>query len=54
VKIKKSLFVGIDLGTSYTKVYVEHQGIIAEFPTVIALNRRSRSVVAFGEEKQKR
>jgi rod shape-determining protein MreB and related proteins len=53
VKIRKSLFIGIDLGTSYTKVYVEHQGIFAEFPTVIALNRRNRSVVAFGEEAKK-
>jgi rod shape-determining protein MreB len=53
VKIRKNLFIGIDLGTSYTKVYVKHQGIIAEFPTVIALNRRNQSVIAFGEEAKK-
>jgi rod shape-determining protein MreB len=53
VKIRKSLFIGIDLGTSYTKVYVEQQGITLELPTVIALNRRNRSVVAFGEEAKK-
>jgi len=53
VKIRKSLFIGIDLGTSYTKVYVEQQGITFELPTVIALNRRNRSVVAFGEEAKK-
>jgi rod shape-determining protein MreB len=53
VKIRKSLFIGIDLGTSYTKVYVERQGIVFELPTVIALNRRNRSVVAFGEEARR-
>jgi len=53
IKIRKSLFIGIDLGTSYTKVYVQQQGIVFELPTVIALNRRQRSVIAFGEDAKK-
>ena len=53
IKIKRNLFIGIDLGTSYTKVYVQQRGIVFELPTVIALNRRQRSVIAFGEEAKK-
>jgi len=53
IKIKKNLFIGIDFGTSYTKIYVQQQGMISESPTVVALNRRNRSVIAFGEEAKK-
>jgi len=53
IKIRKNLFIGIDLGTSYTKVYVQHQGIVFDLPTVIAFNRRQRSVIAVGEEAKK-
>jgi rod shape-determining protein MreB len=53
VKIRKNLFIGVDLGTAYTKVYVQNQGIVLELPTVISLNRRNRSVIAIGEEAKK-
>jgi rod shape-determining protein MreB len=53
VKIKNNLFIALDLGTSYTKVYIKEVGIIEELPTVIALNRRMRQVISIGEEAKK-
>ncbi len=53
MKITGNLFVAIDLGTSYTKIYVKEKGMIKELPTVIALNKRTRSVVALGEEAKR-
>lgn len=53
IKIKKDLFIAIDLGTSYTKVYIKEVGMIEEIPTVIALNRRTRQVIGIGEEAKK-
>ncbi len=53
IKIKKNLFIGIDLGTSYTKIYLKDVGLIQEFPTVIAFNRRNQSVIAIGEEAKR-
>ena len=53
IKIKKNLFIGIDLGTSYTKIYVKELGVVEELPTVIALNRKNRSIVGIGEIAKK-
>lgn len=53
IKIRKNLFIGIDLGTSSTKIYVKEMGLIDEVPTVIALNRRNRTLIAIGEEAKK-
>lgn len=53
IKIKKDLFIGIDLGTSITKIYVKEIGITEELPTVVALNKRTRSLIALGEEAKK-
>jgi len=53
LKIKKDLFIGIDLGTSYTKIYLKEVGIINELPTVIALNKRNKTTVAIGEEAKR-
>jgi rod shape-determining protein MreB len=53
VKIKNNLFIALDLGTSYTKVYIKEIGIMEELPTVIALNRRMRQVISIGEEAKK-
>lgn len=50
VKIKKELFIGIDFGTSFTKVYLRNTGIIDELPTVVALDKRKKTLIAFGEE----
>ncbi len=53
MRIVKNLLIGIDLGTSYTKIYLKEIGIIEELPTVIALNTRNRTVIALGEEAKK-
>lgn len=53
IKLKSNLFLGIDLGTSYTKIYLKEIGMIEELPTVIALNKRNRTVIALGEEAKK-
>lgn len=53
IKLKKNLFIGIDLGTSYTKIYMQNIGLLEELPTVIALNKRKRTMIAIGEEAKK-
>ncbi len=53
MKITGNLLIGIDLGTSYTKIYLKERGMIEELPTVIALNKKTRTVVALGEEAKK-
>ena len=53
IKLKGNLFLGIDLGTSYTKVYLKNVGMIDELPTVLALDKRKRSLIALGEEAKK-
>ena len=53
IKLRKNLFLGVDLGTSYTKVYLQNAGIIEELPTIIALDKRKRGLIALGEEAKK-
>ncbi len=53
IKIKSNLWIAIDLGTSVTKVYLKEIGIWQELPTVIALNKRNRTIIALGEEAKK-
>ena len=42
--------IGIDLGTSSILIYEKGKGIILREPTVVAIERDSRGVLAFGEE----
>ena len=42
--------IGIDLGTASTIVYVEGRGIILVEPTLVAVNMRTRQVVAVGDK----
>ncbi|MCL6451473.1 MAG: rod shape-determining protein [Acetobacteraceae bacterium] len=42
--------MAVDLGTANTKVCVRGRGIVLREPTVIALQRESRAVLAVGEE----
>lgn len=42
--------LGIDLGTSNILVYKKGQGIVVEEPTVVAVNQKTRKVLAVGEE----
>lgn len=45
--------IGIDLGTSYTKVYVAGKGIVLREPSVIAVNKITGMVLAYGTEAKK-
>lgn len=47
---KKSLKVGIDLGTVNTLVYVSGRGIIFNEPSVIAFDEKTKKVIAIGNE----
>ncbi|MBN2625912.1 MAG: rod shape-determining protein [Spirochaetales bacterium] len=56
---KKRLFsgistdIGIDLGTCNTLVYVRGEGIVCSEPSVVAVERGTRKVVAVGQEAKK-
>lgn len=45
--------IGIDLGTANTLVYVNGKGIVANEPSVVALNSKTGRVLAVGEEARK-
>lgn len=42
--------IGIDLGTANTLVYVAGKGVVLNEPTVVALNRTNKAIVAIGAE----
>lgn len=42
--------VGIDLGTANTLVYVREKGIVLNEPSVVAINQKTKQVLAIGEE----
>ena len=45
--------LAIDLGTANTLVWVAGEGIIANEPTVVAVNAEDNKVVAVGEEAKR-
>jgi len=45
--------VGIDLGTANTLVTVRHRGIVISEPSVVAMDTRSRRVLAIGAEAKR-
>ncbi len=45
--------IGIDLGTANTLVMVRGDGIVINEPSVVAIDKRSRSVLAIGSEAKK-
>jgi rod shape-determining protein MreB len=53
IKIRKNLFIGIDFGTAFTKIYVKGLGFVRELPTVIAFNKRNNTIAAIGEEAKR-
>lgn len=53
LKLRLKSVVGIDLGTTTTKIYVKQEGFILEIPTVIAFHKKTNKVVAYGEEAKK-
>lgn len=47
-KFSKNL--GIDLGTSYTRILQSDKGIVVDAPTVVAINNRTDQIIAVGHE----
>lgn len=45
--------IGIDLGTANTLVYVRGKGIVINEPSVVAVNTRTKQVLAIGDEAKK-
>lgn len=45
--------IGIDLGTANTLVYVRGKGIVMKEPSVVAINERTKKVLAIGEEAKR-
>ena len=45
--------MGIDLGTANTLVYFKDKGIIIKEPSVVAVNKDTREVIAVGEEAKR-
>lgn len=43
-------YIGIDLGTANTIIYMKGRGIVLREPSVVAIETRSRNVVAVGSE----
>ncbi|OQA04618.1 MAG: Rod shape-determining protein MreB [bacterium ADurb.Bin400] len=45
--------IGIDLGTANTLVYVRGRGIVIQEPSVVAVNKRTKEILAIGEEAKR-
>ena len=45
--------IGIDLGTVNTLVLVKGKGIVIREPTVVALHKKTRQVLAIGTEAKR-
>jgi len=45
--------IGLDLGTANTLVLVRNQGIIINEPSVVAINKKTRQVLAVGDEAKR-
>ena len=45
--------IGIDLGTAYSLVYVKGRGIVINEPSVVAINKQNKQILAIGEEAKK-
>lgn len=45
--------IGIDLGTANTLVYVKGKGIVINEPSVVAVNQRTKQILAIGQEARR-
>jgi rod shape-determining protein MreB len=45
--------IGVDLGTANTLVYVRGKGIVINEPSVVAINQKSKQILAIGNEARK-
>ncbi len=50
---KFSKDIGIDLGTANTLVYVKGKGIVINEPSVVAVNQRTKQILAIGSEARR-
>lgn len=50
---KFSQDIGIDLGTANTLVYVKGKGIVINEPSVVAINQKTKQILAIGEEAKR-
>ena len=42
-------YVGLDLGTTYTRIWTQDKGVILRCPSVAAVNTETDELVALGE-----
>lgn len=42
--------IGIDLGTANTLVYTKNKGLLIDEPTVVAINSKTKEIIAFGHK----
>jgi rod shape-determining protein MreB len=45
--------IGIDLGTANTLVYVKGKGIVINEPSVVAINQKTKQILAIGDEAKR-
>src|SRR3989344_3116477 len=45
--------IGIDLGTANTMVFVKNKGIVIREPSVVAVNKKTKEVLAVGSEARR-
>jgi len=50
---KFSKDIGIDLGTANTLVYVKGKGIVINEPSVVAINQKTKQILAIGDEAKR-
>ncbi|MEJ0021280.1 MAG: rod shape-determining protein [Candidatus Doudnabacteria bacterium] len=50
---KFSRDIGIDLGTANTLVYVKGKGIVINEPSVVAINQKTKQILAIGDEAKR-
>ncbi len=55
MKLFQNLYksVGIDLGTTNTRLYLKGQGIVLDEPTLVAINNRTGELISVGNEAKK-
>ena len=45
--------IGIDLGTANTLVFVKDKGIVIREPSVVAMHKKTKQVIAIGSDAKK-
>ncbi len=45
--------IGIDLGTAFSLVYVKGRGVVINEPSVVAINKKNKQILAIGEEAKR-